>query len=169
MKLFRTLLRVAVGALFVGHGTQKLFGWFDGHGLKATAEGFENMGMHPGLANAIAGGVAEAGGGVLTAAGFLTPLGGAGITAAMLTAIHRVHLKNGPWATAGGYEYNLVLILTVLALVEAGPGPLSVDALKGQERKGTLWALASLAAAGAGSAGAHFAAAALAPAPPAES
>jgi putative oxidoreductase len=169
MKLFRLLLRVVIGALFVGHGTQKLFGWFDGNGLKATAEGFEQMGMHPGLASAIAAGGAEAGGGALLAAGYLTPVGAASVIATMLTAIHRVHLSNGPWATKGGYEYNLVLILSLLVLVEEGPGPLSVDALKGQERKGDLWAFASLAAAGAGSAAAHFASAALAPAPPAES
>jgi putative oxidoreductase len=43
MKIFRFLLRVVIGGLFVGHGTQKLFGWFDGNGLKATAQGFEQM------------------------------------------------------------------------------------------------------------------------------
>jgi len=169
MKIFRLLLRVVVGVLFVGHGTQKLFGLFGGHGLKATAEGFEGMGMRPGLPNAIAAGVSEAGGGVLVAAGFLTPLGAASIIGAMLTAIHRVHLKNGPWVTQGGYEYNLVLILSLLTLVEAGPGPVSVDALKGKERQGTLWALISATLGGAGAVAAHFAAAKFAPAPPAES
>jgi putative oxidoreductase len=169
MKIFRLLLRVVVGALFVGHGTQKLFGLFGGHGLKATAEGFEGMGMRPGLPNAIAAGAGEAGGGALFALGYLTPLGGASIIATMLTAIHRVHLKNGPWVTQGGYEYNLVLILAILTVVEGGPGPVSLDSLKGNERAGTSWALASALLGGAGSAAAHFAAAALAPAPPAES
>ncbi|HWF51080.1 MAG TPA: DoxX family membrane protein [Solirubrobacteraceae bacterium] len=169
MKIFRLLLRVTIGALFVGHGSQKLFGWFGGGGLKATAAGFDQMGMRPGLANAIAAGTAEAGGGALVAAGFLTPLGSASIIGTMLTAIHRVHLQNGPWVTKGGYEYNLVLILTLITLVEVGPGPVSLDALKGQERKGDLWALASLAVGGAGAAAAHFASAALAPAPPEQS
>jgi putative oxidoreductase len=173
MKIFRLLLRVVVGALFVGHGSQKLFGLFGGGGLKATAEGFEQMGMRPGMAHAIAAGTAETGGGALLTVGYLTPVGAASIVATMLTAIHRVHLANGPWVTKGGYEYNLVLILSLLTLVEIGPGPLSLDALKGQERKGDLWAFASLAAASAGSAAAHFASAALAPppapAPPAES
>ena len=50
MRLGRFILRTAVGGLFVGHGTQKLFGWFDGHGLDATANGFESMGMRPGKA-----------------------------------------------------------------------------------------------------------------------
>ena len=169
MKIFRLLLRVVIGGLFVGHGAQKLFGLFGGHGLKATADGFEQMGLRPGVPHAIAAGVGEAGGGALLAAGFLTPLGSASIIATMLTAIHRVHLKNGPWVTQGGYEYNLVLILAILTVVEAGPGPVSVDALKGQEREGTLWALATAALGGAGAAAAHFAGAALAPAPPAES
>lgn len=169
MKIFRLLLRVVIGALFVGHGSQKLFGLFGGAGLKATAEGFDRMGMRPGMANAIAAGTAEAGGGALLTLGYLTPVGAASIVATMLTAIHRVHLANGPWVTKGGYEYNLVLILSLLMLVEEGSGPLSVDAVRGQEKQGTLWAIASLAAAGAGSAAAHFASAALAPAPPAES
>ena len=165
MKVLRLLLRLIVGVLFVGHGTQKLFGWWGGHGLDATAQGFEQMGMRPGKANAIAAGVGEAGGGALLAAGFLTPLAGASIVATMLTAMHRVHFKNGPWLTNGGYEYNLVLIAAVLAVVEAGPGPLSVDAAIGHERKGIGWALAALVVGGLGSAGAHFASAAFAPAP----
>jgi len=164
MKVWRLLLRVIVGALFVGHGTQKLFGWFGGRGLDATAEGFEQMGIRPGKPNAIAAGVGEAGGGALLAAGLVTPLAAASITATMLTAMDRVHLKNGPWVTSGGYEYNLVLIAAVLALVETGPGALSLDAARGHERKGTVWALVALAVGGIGAAAAKFAAAP-APAP----
>ena len=73
----------------------------------------------------------------------------------MLTAIHRVHLKNGPWASKGGYEYNLVLIAAVLALVESGPGDLSIDHLRGVDRSGAKWALAALAAGAVGAAAAH--------------
>ena len=32
MGLFRLLARTTIGLLFVGHGTQKLFGWFGGGG-----------------------------------------------------------------------------------------------------------------------------------------
>lgn len=104
MKIARLLLRLSVGGFFVGHGTQKLFGWFGGHGLGATAAGFEQMGMRPGKANAIAAGAAEAGGGALLAAGLSTPLAGSLLTATMLTAIQKVHGKNGPWLSNGGYE-----------------------------------------------------------------
>jgi putative oxidoreductase len=151
MKLGRLLLRFVVGGFFIGHGTQKLFGWFGGNGLKGTAEGFDQLGLRPAGAHAAAAGVAEAGGGALLLTGFQTPLAAAGITATMLTAIRTVHLKNGPWATNGGYEYNVVLIAAALALADLGPGPLSLDAARGRERTGTGWALA---AAGAGALGA---------------
>ncbi len=143
MKIGRLLLRVVVGGFFVGHGTQKLFGWFEGNGLDATAQGFEGMGLRPGKANAIAAGAAEAGGGALLVAGAATPLAASVLTATMITAIDTVHAKNGPWLSKGGYEYNAVLIAAVLALVEVGPGALSLDGTLGRERSGTGWMLAS--------------------------
>ncbi len=159
MKIGRLLLRLSVGGFFFGHGTQKLFGWFGGHGLEATAGGFEQMGLRPGKANAIAAGAAEAAGGAAFAAGLATPLAASALTATMLTAIKTVHGKNGPWLTNGGYEYNVVLIAAALLLVEAGPGNLSLDAALGRERSGPGWAIAALAAGVAGAAGAHLVAA----------
>jgi len=166
MKIGRLLLRLVVGSLFFGHGTQKLFGLFGGHGLDATANMFETLGMRPGRRNAVAAGVAEAGGGAALAAGFATPLAAATLTSVMLTAINRVHLKNGPWVTNGGYEYNAVLIAAVIALTEVGPGELSLDHAFGTERSGPGWALFALAAGAAGAAGAHYLAESQ-PAPPA--
>jgi putative oxidoreductase len=164
MKIGRLLLRLSVGGFFFGHGTQKLFGWFGGHGLDATAGGFEQMGLRPGKSHAIAAGAAEAGGGALLAAGLATPLAASAVTATMLTAIKTVHLKNGPWLSNGGYEYNVVLIAAALMLVEAGPGSLSLDAALGRERSGTGWTIAALAGGVAGAIGAHLVAAS-APAP----
>ena len=114
MKIARFLLRVVIGGLFVGHGAQKLFGWFGGHGIDGTASFFEQIGIRPGRRNAIAAGAAEAGGGAALALGLATPLAASTLTGVMLTAIHRVHLKNGPWVGNRGYEYNLVLIATVV-------------------------------------------------------
>jgi putative oxidoreductase len=152
MKIARVTARVVIGGLFVGHGTQKLLGWFGGPGLDAAAAGFDSMGMRPGRRNAILAGVSEAGGGAALALGLAMPLAGAALIGSMTTAIRTVHLKNGPWNSNGGYEYNLVLILGVLALVEAGPGCLSLDAARGSVRSGPLWALAALAAGAAASA-----------------
>jgi putative oxidoreductase len=168
MKIGRLLLRTVVGGLFVGHGTQKLFGWFGGSGLDTTAQGFEHLGLRPGKPHAIAAGAAEAGGGALLALGLETPFAASVLTATMLTAIHRVHAKNGPWVTNGGYEYNLVLIAAALALAEVGPGPLSLDAARGHERSGSHWAFAALAAGAVGALGSH-ALAEMGPAPVASS
>jgi len=149
------MLRAAVGGFFIGHGTQKLFGWFEGPGLKAQSEGFEKMGLKPGKVHAVAAGAAETLGGAGLALGYRTPLASAGIVSVMLTAINRVHLKNGPWAAKGGYEYNAVLIAAAVTLAESGPGPLSLDALRGKEKSGAKWGLFSLLLGAAGAAGAH--------------
>ena len=145
MKIARFLLRVTIGALFFGHGTQKLKGWFGGDGLDATAGFFEQLGLRPGRRHATAAGFAEAGGGAGLALGLATPFASAAVIGSMLTAIKRVHLKNGPWVANGGYEYNLTLILAVALLAELGPGPISVDHLLGTEKSGPAWGIAALA------------------------
>jgi putative oxidoreductase len=155
MSIGRLILRTSVGGLFVGHGTQKLFGWFGGGGIDQTAGFFDAIGIRPGRTNAIAAGAAEAGGGALLALGLATPVAATVLTSTMLTAIHRVHLKNGPWITKQGYEYNLVLIAAALALAETGPGSLSLDEKLGIEVKGPKVAFAALAAGVIGAVGAH--------------
>ena len=152
MNFGRLLLRGVVGPLFVGHGTQKLFGWFDGHGPDATGGFFESIGLRPGKRHATAAGWSEALGGALLTLGALTPVAQALITGTMVTAIRKVHAQNGPWVTANGFEYNLTLIALTAALTETGPGRPSVDeALFGDSMKGKGWSLAALAAGVAGS------------------
>ena len=152
MNLGRLILRGVVGPLFVGHGTQKLFGWFGGHGPDATGGFFESLGLRPGKRHATAAGVAETAGGALLTLGALTPLAQAMITGTMVTAVRKVHAQNGPWVTANGYEYNLTLIALTAALTETGPGRPSVDeGLFGGALKGKAWAVAALAAGVAGS------------------
>ena len=156
MKLGRLLLRVSVGGFFVGHGTQKLFGWFGGNGLEATGQMFEQgLGLRPGRRHALAAGAAEAGGGALLVLGAATPIAASVLTATMITAIHKVHLSKGPWATDGGYEYNVVLIAAVLALAETGPGSPSIDSASGSTAHGPKWAALALALGILGAAGAQ--------------
>ncbi len=145
------LLRLVLGALFVGHGTQKLFGWFGGHGPDGTGQFFESLGLRPGKRNAIAAGAAEAGGGALLAAGVATPLAAAALAGTMFTAIRAVHLEKGPWVTDGGYEYNLLILLALAAIAEEDSGP--------------LLAIGSLLAGVAGSAGTFALAARETPSP----
>src|SRR5205807_2043288 len=71
------ILRVVVGALFFGHGAQKLFGWFRGYGLEGTGGFMHSLGYRPGRRMAMLAGIAEAGGGTLLILGVLTPLAAA--------------------------------------------------------------------------------------------
>lgn len=153
----RLLLRGTVGGFFIGHGTQKLFGAFGGHGLNGTAQYFENaLGMRPGKVHATAAGLGETLGGAGVLLGAETPLASSALIGTMLTAINRVHVKNGPWVSDGGYEYNVVLIAAAVLLSEIGPGPLSIDRLRGVDRSGPAWGLIALALGAAGAAGAHL-------------
>jgi putative oxidoreductase len=152
MGLFRLLARITIGLLFVGHGTQKLFGWFGGSGPEGTGQFFEQVGLRPGRRHALASGAAEAGGGAFFALGAATPAAAAAITGSMITAIKTVHWEKGVWSSGGGYEYNLVLLASVLGLTENGPGDWSVDGAFGRKRWGAGWALAALGAGAAASA-----------------
>lgn len=123
------VIRLVVGVLFVGHGAQKLFGWFGGYGPKGTGGWMESIGIRPGVLMAVLVGLTELLGGVLFAAGLFTPVGALLITLTMLGAIFTVHGKNGLWATANGYEYHAVLIAAAIGIALAGPGAFSLDAL----------------------------------------
>jgi len=152
MAIGRMLTRVTIGALFIGHGTQKLFGWFGGGGIEETAQFFDSLELRPPRRHALAAGAAEAGGGALLALGLATPVAAALLSGVMLTAITKVHWKNGPWVANGGYEYNAVLLAGLYELVENGPGRWSLDEQLGLEKRGTAWGLAALGAGAAGTA-----------------
>ena len=152
MKIGRLLVRLIVGGLFIGHGTQKLLGWFGGPGPDGTEQMMYKIDMHPARRQAFAAGLTETAGGALLAAGLATPLAAASLIGVMVTAIRKVHAENGVWITRGGYEYNLVLIAALLGLVDGGPGDLSADRALGIHDTGPAWALAALAAGAAASA-----------------
>jgi len=122
------IIRLVIGLLFVGHGAQKLFGWFGGYGLKGTGGWFESIGMKPGVTMALFAGLAELIGGLLFALGLLTPLAGVMIAGTMVMAIVKVHGANGLWSTSNGYEYNLTLLVTAIGIALIGPGLYSLDA-----------------------------------------
>jgi putative oxidoreductase len=124
------VLRVGVGGVLLAHGGQKLFGWFGGHGIEATAAAFERLGFRPGRANAIAAGLGEAGGGALIGLGLATPAAGAAAAGTMIAAAS-VHAPAGFFATGGGYEYPALLGVSTGALALIGPGRWSFDSLLG--------------------------------------
>jgi putative oxidoreductase len=147
------LIRVVLGAIMVAHGAQKLFGWFGGPGLAGTRGWLESMGFKPARVHASVVGVAEFGGGALLVLGLLTPLGAAAVAGVMFVAIATVHWTNGFFNARGGYEFNLLIAATAIALAITGPGEISIDHLAGWTLAGLAWGLGALAisAAAAGS------------------
>src|SRR4051794_23830299 len=139
------VLRVVVGALFAGHGLQKLLGWFGGHGLAGTGGFFDSIGLSPGRVTAAAAGMSELLGGVLFAVGLATPLAAALLIAVMTAAIVRVHWRQGLWITEGGAEYSAVLIAVAFAVSAIGAGDLSLDHALGIDDAGLGWGLGALA------------------------
>lgn len=110
------IIRVVLGLLMVGHGAQKLFGWFGGYGLKGTGGWLDSIGVKPGVLMALAAGLSEVVGGLLFAAGLWTWLGAVLLIIPMIMAIVKVHGANGLWSTQNGYEYNLVLIAVFVGI-----------------------------------------------------
>ena len=139
------LLRLTLGGLLAGHGAQKLFGAFEGHGIKGTGQFFEKLGLAPGERWALTAGLGELGGGLLTALGFLHPLGPITTLAPMAVAWGRAHWGKPIWVTSGGAELPLTNIAIGLALMLSGPGKFSMDRML---RMRTHPALVLLTAAG---------------------
>ena len=94
--LGRLAARAVIGGLFVGHGTQKLFGWLDGPGLAGTEQMMERLEMRPTKPNAMAAGLSESLGGAMIVTGYHTPLAAASLIGSMTTAIRKVHLPPAP-------------------------------------------------------------------------
>ena len=121
------IIRLVFGAAMAARGTQKLFGWFGGYGLKATGGFFERLGFRPGIRFAAAAGLSETGGGVLLALGLLTPFGSAGVLASMIVAIFSVHVRNGYVAIGNEIELPFLYAASACALAFSGAGKYSLD------------------------------------------
>jgi putative oxidoreductase len=123
--------RLILGALMVGHGAQKLFGWFGGYGIAGTAGFFEQLGFRPGRLFVITASLSEVVSGILVALGLFGPVGPALLLSVMIVAAISVHWKNGLFATANGIEVPLLYATAAVALAFTGPGPFSLDSALG--------------------------------------
>ena len=121
------ILRIVVGLIFVGHGSQKMFGWFGGKGIPGQAGLMDTLGVRPARLFALISAAGEFFGGLGVALGLLTPVAAAGILGSMTVAIVKVHWAKGFWNTRGGYEFPLILATTSFVIGLVGPGVYSLD------------------------------------------
>ncbi len=125
---FDTLaVRLAAGVIFTAHGAQKLFGWFGGYGLEATASWMASIGLEPGYFLALMAGSAEFFGGLFLIFGLLVRPSAMVLAVTMLVAIVTVHLEHGLFMSNNGYEFGLALLAISVGLAVRGAGSLSID------------------------------------------
>jgi putative oxidoreductase len=120
------ILRVGLGAVFLAHGINHIFG---GGKIAGTARWFDSLGMKPGILHAWTASITEIAAGVLLVLGLLTPFGGAGVVGVMLVAWITNHLKNGffIFRPGEGWEYVMTLTLVGIVVGTLGPGQWSID------------------------------------------
>lgn len=126
LNLALLVLRLIFGLFLAYHGYNKVFG---GGGLAGTARWFGSLGFKaPKLQAALAAGT-EIGAGLLLAAGLLTPLAAAGVTAVMVVAIVSSHWKVGffIFKKGEGWEYCASIAVAALAIGTVGAGEWSLD------------------------------------------
>jgi putative oxidoreductase len=120
------ILRIALGAILIPHGMQKLFGSFGGMGLTANAALFDKIGYSPGMFWGTLVGLTELVGGIMLVIGLFTRFAAAAVLIFMLVAIKFTSAKGFFWG-AGGMEYPILLGVVALYFVIRGSGPWSVD------------------------------------------
>jgi putative oxidoreductase len=123
------VLRVAVAAVFINHGRQKLFVY----GFAGVTGAFTQMGVpFPGIMGPLIG-LLEFFGGIALIFGFLTRLVTIGFVLDMLGAILLVQMKRG----FSAFELEFLLLGSSMALFLSGAGTFSVDAFLAARRPTT--------------------------------
>ena len=120
------ILRVAVGAIFLIHGMQKLFGVFGGGGIEGTTQMVSNMGFTPVVLWTWALLIAEFLGGLFLILGVLPRLSALSIAIVMLVAIIKIHGPKGFFAMQGGFEYQMLILASCISIILTGGGRFSL-------------------------------------------
>lgn len=114
------VLRLALGLIFIVHGWPKL------RNLNMTAGHFESMGFKPGNIWGTVVALVEFFGGLAVFFGFYASVGALGIACVMLIALlWKIQRGQG---LVGGYELDLILLVTAIAVVLLGSGVYALDA-----------------------------------------
>lgn len=121
----QTLLRLAVGFIFIAHGWQK----FSVFTLAGTKGAFGQMGVPAAEFVAPVVATLELVGGIALVLGLLTRVFAGLLALNMLGALFLVHAPAGVFVENGGFELVLVLAAGAAAIALMGPGSFAVDRL----------------------------------------
>ncbi len=115
-----SVLRLAAAVVYVSHGTQKMFG-VPGHPFHAPLFAATMLG---------AAGVIETIGGILMFLGLFTRPVAFVLSGQMAVAYFTQHFPSGPWPILNGGELAVLFCFLWLFFCAAGPGPISLDAIR---------------------------------------
>jgi putative oxidoreductase len=127
-----TIVRVVLGVVMIAHGLQKLFGWFGGHGIGGTIADFEAYFGFPAAVTLLVI-LAESFGSFFLIVGLATRFMALALGLVMIGAIYFV---TGQWSffmnwyaqpRGEGFEFHILVLGIVLALVLRGGGKWSLD------------------------------------------
>lgn len=119
------IFRVVLGGVFIAHGVDKFYL----SGITKTTGQFSALGIPQPKLSAYLAAIAETLGGAMLAIGLLTTFMAGALALLMLAAFYFVHLSNGFFVVSGGFEYVLVLVVSLLIIVVFGSGRASVDGI----------------------------------------
>lgn len=143
------ILRVGLGAVFLAHGLQKLFGWWGGQGLTGFKNQLSDIGyQHADILTYCAAG-GEIAAGVLLVLGLFTPIAAAGalayLTNSLLAGLSAQHgPRSFPYFLPNGHEYEITLVVLAAAVILVGPGRYGFDAGRGWARRPFIGSFAAL-------------------------
>jgi putative oxidoreductase len=129
------VLRLIIFVVMFFHGTQKLFGWWNGRGLDGAEDFFRSLGFRPPRLIALVASATETLASILLLLGLVTPLAVAMLTG-IYTNIAAIHVRNGLDSKKHGFELELALFGGAAAIGLLGPGAISLDHLVGTP---SLW------------------------------
>jgi putative oxidoreductase len=117
-----SVLRLAAASVYLAHGTQKMFG-VPGYPFHAPVFAMTMMG---------AAGVIETIGGILMLLGLFTRPTAFILSGQMAVAFFTQHWPKAFWPIENGGDLAVVFCFLWLYFSAAGPGPISLDALRGK-------------------------------------
>ena len=143
------LLRLAVGALLIGHGLQKAFGWWGGPGFSGFQTSLSELGFKYADILTYVATAGQIAAGVLLVLGLFTPVAAAGALAYAITGILADAMAAHEAARLSsfltdGHEYKVILVCALAAIVLIGPGRYGLDAGRGWARRPFIGSFAAL-------------------------